>query len=265
MKMRKWTFLAVLFFPYVSSAASAPPLQVVVLGNLWELPWVEHVLSLVPDLVQSPPWQRVKSQDELVALLHPSEGPLSTHEPQRLILVTNIMDDPRIYNMLVNVRATHALSGDRARPAVVDGLVVVDEFGVLSDLDCRHFQFVVRVGFSHYPRRGSGFMLPLWQQPKNAVIVPLGVPAPFPLLDGLRTEFQISRNGMKNTIHVAVAEGALHKRKSVATRTFFSAFLGRIQNENRRNMARAVSQLHHVPDGHIFHDMDVRCVVFSAS
>ena len=69
-------------------------------------------------------------------------------------------------------------------------------------------------------------MLPLWQQPKNAVIVPLGVPAPFPLLDGLRTEFQISRNGMKNTIHVAVAEGALHKRKSVATRTFFSASSG---------------------------------------
>ena len=166
-----------------------------------------------------------------------------------MIVVTNLMDSPGTHDLLVGKLATYATEATGAAAGggglhrqhggavVVDGLVAVNEYGALSDVDCLKFQFVVRVGFAHYPDESRGFLLPLWQQPDNAVVVPLGVPATFPLPYGnlsSSSSAELRRRAFREVNH------AVAKRRGTGQRSFLTAFLGRVQNENRRKMWQAV-------------------------
>jgi len=199
-------------------AASQTPYRVVVIGNLWELKWIEHVFSAVPPaVIPPPPWQAYQPEDPQLLFALTSNLQLSVNledgssggggsdaaergDPP-VLLVTNVLSNEAVRDLAFRL----ALADPRT------SLAVVDEHGDLSDTDCFAFQFVVRVGFG-FPHHH------LWQ-PANTVVVPLGPPSTFPDLGGAFDDRPVSR------------------------RSFAAAFAGRTQNKNRHLMLAALGRL----------------------
>jgi hypothetical protein len=132
------------------------------------------------------------------------------------LFVTNLLADSRVHAALL----AHAAADPRT------ALAVVDEANALADGDCARFRFVIRVGFAHYTRdkHPGSPIRPLWWQPPNALLVPLGAPAMFAVGD-----------------------------RPLARRAFAAAFVGHALNVNRKLMLAGLREL---PGQSLVHELD---------
>ena len=109
-------FITAIATPHGICGTEKPPLQVVVVGDLWEQAWIEHMLSRVTDIVQPTPWKNIsilefeKYIETRRSARVESGKQCSTHgDPlTRLVVVTNVLFVEKLHEMLVGDLATHA-------------------------------------------------------------------------------------------------------------------------------------------------------------
>lgn len=203
-------------------AASAPSSYVVVVvGALPEERWIKHLFSETPEIPKGHWNTRAADHGGLQAIFEASTSQRFDESDQNkswanppTLFVTNLLADPRIHAALL----AYADADPRT------GLAVVDEANSLADADCAQFRFVLRVGFAHYSREkhpGSP-PRPLWWQPSNSLLVPLGTPATFP---------------SSQEVPYSLAN------RPATQRSFTAAFAGHTQNVNRKLALEGLAKL----------------------
>ena len=214
-------FIAIAFNLCLLTASAPSSYAVVVAGALPEERWIKHLFSETPEIPKGHWNTRVADHGGLQAFLEASASQQFDTSDQNkswanppTLFVTNLLADPGIHSALL----AHADVDPRT------GLAVVDEANSLADADCSRFHFVLRVGFAHYRRekhQGSPTR-PLWWQPSNSLLVPLGTPANFP-----------SSHDVPHSL----------ANRPVTQRSFTAAFAGHTQNVNRKLALEGLAKL----------------------
>lgn len=187
--------------------------------NMWELPWVRHLLSALPvsrfenvDLWSAPPGRLLDARVRRLRILLESLVPGSLRPTRRRlrralephgssIFVYNTWGlDPAVREELVRLVSRFDDIG----------IVSVDEPTRESPETYAHVAFGVRIGFAAEQYRGA----------QNLLVTPLGVPKTF-------VPAEPSRN--------------VHERR------FSWAFLGEVKNERRENMVRSLQTVRGEP------------------
>jgi hypothetical protein len=142
-------------------------------------------------------------------------------------------------------------------------LIIVDEMPSVTDEYCGHFKFVIRVGFSQYPSPINRFA-PLWKQPDNTLLVPLGVASPVlnstlafakkwngnknKNKNGNKFDQKLEQpdneeKGEKEEEEEDNIESGLLASKTTQNRYFIASYAGRSQNVNRENAIKSINEI----------------------